>query len=138
MTIDTTAQFNALELNPIRLSTELHISRHLVAQAKDRSLEQFLANEILKNLAAVLDKIVLNGQSATNATASAPGLLLTQTFPVLPLVEPRVGLRFYRLVTQLTTPTFRMTREAGLFPRTPSKFLRQRRNSLAIRPSWLT
>jgi HK97 family phage major capsid protein len=75
VTIDTAAQFNALELQPIRLSTELHVSRHLVIQAKDRSLEQFLANEILKSLGALLDKVVLNGQSATSATASAPGLV---------------------------------------------------------------
>jgi HK97 family phage major capsid protein len=79
VTVDTAAQFNALELQPIRLSTELHVSRHLVIQAKDRSLEQFLANEILKSLGALLDKVVLNG--STGGTATAPGLVNNTNLP---------------------------------------------------------
>jgi HK97 family phage major capsid protein len=79
VTVDTAAQFNALELQPIRLSTELHVSRHLVIQAKDRSLEQFLANEILKSLGALLDKVVLNG--STGGRATAPGLVNNKSLP---------------------------------------------------------
>ena len=79
VTPDTSADFNALELQPIRLSTELHVSRQFVIQAKDRSLEQFLANEILKSLGALMDRVVLNG--STGGTATAPDLVNNTNLP---------------------------------------------------------
>jgi HK97 family phage major capsid protein len=78
VTVDSTARFSQLLLDPQRLTTEVWVSRQLVTQSEDRQIEKFLSDQILAGLGALLDGLALTGSSAGYAPITGllnnPGL----------------------------------------------------------------
>ena len=79
-TVDTATGmfFGQLVLTPCRLPFEVRVSKQLLEQAADRSLEQFLAQSLLKDLGSTLDLACLTGAGPGTGTSGAPLGLLAQ------------------------------------------------------------
>jgi hypothetical protein len=74
-TTPTGPSFETLTLSPCRLTIETRISKQLLSQSSDRSLDAFLKDSFLKNIGSALDAAALTG----TGMSGIPLGLLSQT-----------------------------------------------------------
>lgn len=76
---ETGIVFSQLTLSACRLVIESRISKQLLEQSEDRSIEEFLKQSFLKDIGATLDAAALVGAGPGTGTSGAPLGLLAQT-----------------------------------------------------------